>query len=165
MSKKKTIEFRRVCELCGCIFFVERKYHKGRFCSQKCHYDTRRTSVEDRFLDHIGEKTKTGCILWKGKRFVGKRYGGYGMIAGSRNRSARRAYVLAHRLSFQLMVGNVPDELCVLHHCDNPPCINPVHLFLGTRQDNVADCVAKGRNSCGSWKKSRQIECKNATAT
>ena len=53
---------------------------------------------------------------------------------------------LAHRAAWESAFGPVPPGMCVLHKCDNPPCINPAHLFLGTIADNNADCVAKGRN-------------------
>ncbi|WP_433078899.1 HNH endonuclease signature motif containing protein [Dactylosporangium sp. CA-052675] len=54
--------------------------------------------------------------------------------------------VLAHRYSWQLANGPIPPGMWVLHHCDNPPCVNPLHLYLGTIRENTADAVARGRN-------------------
>lgn len=77
----------------------------------------------------------TGCWLWAGAPGSG----GYGIatIAGLALR--------AHRLSWVLHKGEIPDALKVLHRCDTPACVNPAHLFLGTQLDNIADMVAKGR--------------------
>jgi hypothetical protein len=52
----------------------------------------------------------------------------------------------AHRVAWVLEFGDIPDRLMVLHRCDNPPCCNPAHLFLGTGSDNAKDCASKGRN-------------------
>ena len=77
----------------------------------------------------------TGC--WN---FLGaKNWKGYGRISFSgKTRSV-------HRLVYKLLNPNMPEELHCLHRCDNPPCCNPDHLFLGTNQDNVTDMISKGR--------------------
>lgn len=80
------------------------------------------------------------CWLW----LAARNNMGYGQI-----RIARRT-VLAHRTSYELFVGAVPTGLCVLHRCDNPRCINPSHLFLGTMRDNTQDMCKKGRARNGS---------------
>lgn len=55
--------------------------------------------------------------------------------------------ILAYRASWMINKGQIPKNLCVLHKCDNPPCVNPNHLFLGTRQDNMRDMMNKGRGA------------------
>ena len=88
----------------------------------------------------IHPKLKTRCWVWT----AGVSRFGYGELAiggGKKIRAHRFAWVLSH--------GPVPNGLFVLHRCDNPPCVNPEHLWLGTRVDNIADMVAKGRGSSG----------------
>ena len=77
------------------------------------------------------------CWLWT----AGRRPDGYGIVNWFGKTQK------AHRLSYALSTGAIPSEACVLHRCDNPPCCNPAHLWLGTRVENVADMVAKGRNA------------------
>jgi hypothetical protein len=84
--------------------------------------------------------TTSGCWLWVGS--IGTE--GYGQfhIRGRLNGWLDRA----HRVSYRARVGPIKG-MCVLHRCDNPPCINPDHLFLGSRTDNNADKIAKGREA------------------
>lgn len=83
-------------------------------------------------------RPKVGCWEW----FAAKDHFGYGQIG----RYGRRNLIRAHRLSWLLFNGPIPDSLCVLHRCDNPSCVNPNHLFLGTKKDNAIDKAKKGRS-------------------
>jgi hypothetical protein len=56
---------------------------------------------------------------------------------------------MAHRWSWTLANGPIPDGMVVMHRCDNPPCVNPGHLSLGTQLENIADRVSKGRSATG----------------
>jgi hypothetical protein len=76
------------------------------------------------------------CWIWIGARHLD----GYGIVI----RDGRNW--LAHRWVWTIANGTIPGELCVCHHCDNPPCVRPDHLFLGTRADNNVDKTGKGRN-------------------
>lgn len=66
---------------------------------------------------------------------------GYGRFNVTRDKP-----LAAHRVAYEMFVGPIPTGLHVLHRCDNPPCVNPGHLFLGTHQDNMDDMVRKGRS-------------------
>jgi hypothetical protein len=96
------------------------------------------------------QRTPSGCIEWQGKRNAQ----GYGMT------SHKGRHMSAHRKAWFLTFGAIDGDLCVLHRCDNPPCINPKHLFLGTHADNAADRDAKGRNG-GDTRRKRTTHCAN----
>ena len=89
-----------------------------------------------RFWKYV--RKEKSCWLWIGRLDCK----GYGRFSLTRTKT-----VLAHRFSYTLHVGPIPNGLCVLHHCDNPPCVNPEHLWTGTQGDNVADRDQKGRTA------------------
>lgn len=94
-----------------------------------------------RLYGNVKNNERSGCWEWQGST-----RGGYGrIIVGSRKDGTRRSES-AHRLSYILNNGAIPEGMEVCHKCDNRCCINPDHLFLGTRQDNIDDREYKGRN-------------------
>lgn len=97
--------------------------------------------ISERIKLNVIVRPLTGCWEWKGYKVRG-----YGRtIIGSRTDGTRKT-IAAHRLSYETFVGPIPDGMEVCHKCDNPCCVNPEHLFVGTRQDNIDDREAKGRN-------------------
>jgi hypothetical protein len=97
-------------------------------------------SPVERFDYYTLRATSTGCWIWRGP----KNRLGYGRIG-----VGKAVRELAHRFSWSLHRGAIPGDLCVLHKCDTPACVNPDHLFLGTRPENTNDMVAKGRVARG----------------
>ena len=87
-----------------------------------------------RFWAKVERRGGDECWLWLGACDSA----GYGRTT--------KAAIPAHRLAWELTFGEDPGDLFVCHHCDNPPCCNPAHLFLGTSGDNSRDSVAKGRH-------------------
>lgn len=136
------------CLTCGRVMSVlaaEVRRGNGRYCSRACAVEGARRlprlSRAERFWRHVDtDSDPRGCWLWRGhcNEF------GYGLfsadgIAGSK-------ILRAHRVAWELLRGAIPVGLELCHHCDNPPCVNPDHLFIGTRSDNMRDMVAKGRH-------------------
>lgn len=97
------------------------------------------TDVSLRFWSKVEKKGPNDCWLWTGSRFISDGYGSF-------NATVHGGVVRAHRFAWALTNGSIPHGLCVLHRCDRPLCVNPSHLFTGTRADNNADMVAKGRS-------------------
>jgi hypothetical protein len=96
-------------------------------------------TLEERWQAKVSPEPMSGCWLWTGA----VKELGYGVIGlGTRQQGTAKA----HRVSWTLHRGEIPAGMNVLHRCDNPSCVNPAHLFLGTLKDNARDCVSKGRN-------------------
>jgi len=97
------------------------------------HKEAHKKPLKDRFWSKV-EKTDY-CWNWTAH----KDNKGYGRI----EINGKNCY--AHRISWEMHYGKIPEGLFVCHHCDNPLCINPKHLFLGTQKDNIRDAIKKGR--------------------
>jgi hypothetical protein len=92
--------------------------------------------IKERFEKYIIPEPNSGCWLWCGSW----NEDGYGVIR------IKRRTVRAHRVSWELYKGPVPEDFKALHKCDTPPCVNPQHLFLGTQIENIFDRDSKNRN-------------------
>ena len=99
----------------------------------------RSADIRERFYSLVGERQPDACWPWQGSRTNR----GYGRI------KIRGRQTGAHRLSYRLHNGPFPAEMLICHRCDNPPYVNPAHLFLGTAQDNSDDATRKGRSAFG----------------
>lgn len=106
---------------------------------------SRRTSTKplEKRLDSNTFYSPDGCHYWLGTTSSD----GYGTITVNKQTKS------THRISYQVRKGPIPDGMFVCHHCDNPICINPHHLFIGTHLDNMRDMVKKGRHKYGKNKK------------
>lgn len=131
----------RPCQETGC----DRNANKGDYCWM--HYKRRQRAGETmkaRQLDPVDRLNHYGWTItdddcWE---FDGNRAAhGYGSVRKGDQYGTRAA----HRLAYEAVHGPIPDGLEICHTCDNPPCINPDHLWAGTHADNMADKVAKGR--------------------
>jgi len=98
-------------------------------------------SLLDRLLNKIIINQHTNCWEWQGST----NNIGYGFIRDGRNMRT------AHRVSYEEHVGVIPKGMCVCHTCDNTKCINPNHLWLGTRKQNTIDMLNKGRHRPFGW--------------
>lgn len=130
-----------VCVGCGVGFLARPatgKWPAQKYCSVPCRADAKTVPLMDKFWPRFTRGD--GCWLWA----AGKTRAGYGFLA------YRGQMIYAHRLSWEVHRGPIPPNTEVCHNCpggDNPGCVNPEHLFLGSHIDNMADCTAKGRRN------------------
>lgn len=133
----------KTCKYCGKML---KDLKNESFCSRKCsslfrrdnHYSEYEEKIKERILRNI-EIFPSGCWIWKS--FKSK--SGYAEITwkGEKKRT--------NRISFEVFKDKIPTGMYVCHTCDNPLCVNPDHLYIGTHQDNIDDKLKKGRQSKG----------------
>ena len=151
------VQVTRTCIVCQNTFLA-RPHDVARggalFCTRAC-YLKQQTPLVDRFWKKVNKEGPTPehcpelgpCWIWTAAHKNGKWK--YGVITKT---GKGDSLVLAHRVSWELHYGPIPEGLLALHKCDNPPCVNPSHLFLGTFFDNTNDMREKGRH-IGSGRK------------
>lgn len=133
----------KICSRCGTTFFKrkrdsESQWNNREFCSLSCiHSGVVSMSLIDRFTAMFEPIPFSGCWIWTGA-LDGR---GYGQMATTNGKSPKKA----HRVSYELFNGAIPDGLVVRHKCDIPCCVNPWHLEIGTQKDNMQDASARGR--------------------
>lgn len=125
-------------------------------------------SVNERFFKRFERDPKTGCWNWTGSRNAN----GYGYIGGEFANGKRYvpvgSFILAHRASWIIHNGEIPEGTgahgtVVMHKCDNPACVNPDHLMLGEQADNVRDMDNKKRHVVGEFQRLKGIEHRNSS--
>lgn len=134
--KSSSTDILLTCTQCGTPFPISRanrRRGRGTYCGRACYAEARTVPVEERIWPKV-TKTET-CWEWTGAHTQE----GQGQIRVS------GATKLVTRIVWELTNGPIPPGLFVCHHCDNPSCVRPDHLFLGTQTDNMQDAVAKGR--------------------
>lgn len=144
----------KICVACGAPYTRAAdgsvQWANRRYCSAACYQRRERRPIAERFWAFV--RQGSGCWEWTGARNPISGYGSFGI-----DRETMRA---AHRVSWELHFGPIPADLFVCHHCDNPPCVRPDYLFLGTPMANVRDMDRKGRRGRGNQQGTRNPNAK-----
>lgn len=133
-ARGKYYGYKKKCNLCGYNKYYRGKKYGKRFKWESATQEEKIEQTKKIFDSHV-IKNKEGCWDWIGCRDKN----GYGFMTYEKHHKN------GHRISWFLTHGEFPEDKLVLHKCDNPPCTNPDHLFLGTPKDNHRDMVLKGR--------------------
>lgn len=121
-----------ICGHCGAPVARPKKY-----CNAACYHEAGAQANIEGFWDRA--TSGPGCWAWTRKVM----YRGYGIF------TIRGRRFFAHRIAWELTNGPIPEGMVVMHLCDNPPCVNPAHLSIGTHRENAADKITKGRQRPG----------------
>lgn len=126
------------CKQCYRDYYLSKTQRKCLECNALCDGKRHNYCSNECKIIHNTDKIPGGCWEWKGPTLKD----GY-----VRTRDLRKVTknILAHRLSYELFKGEIPEGKLVLHSCDNRKCVNPKHLWLGSHHDNSRDCLEKGR--------------------
>jgi hypothetical protein len=131
-------DFERAYRICA------KRAARPQFCSMACyglHHAEKSAAVfADKFWARLAPANEFGCREWTGRTYM--RYGLVDLDGRPQ---------MAHRIAYHLSTGQEPGELSVCHACDNPPCCEPAHLWLGTHKENMVDMAAKGRTNAPSF--------------
>jgi hypothetical protein len=151
-SSVKNYISNRICKIEGCGGKIRGrgyclKHHKklikyGNPLERKINRDYVHGTPKEKFIKSY-QLNENGCWIWTA--IINKN--GYGIICIKRKR------ILAHRFSYEFHVKKIPEGMIICHRCDNPGCVNPNHLFIGTHADNIKDKLQKGRGDCPKGEK------------
>ncbi len=128
--RPRRVDLTRLCLVCGHQFAIDTRHPKQKFCGPECFYKNRSLqTLEKRFWKKVVKSDDpNGCWLWIGAKAAN----GYGIM-----RKPGKVQQVAHRTSYELLVGPIPEDLTIHHICKNKLCINPAHLVALTHYEHV----------------------------